>query len=608
MRSVGIRALFGQTAPILWANVGVAAIVVVVLWNEAPQPRLLLWLAALTLLTGFRGALQRRYFQVQLDAREVEGWGRHFVLGSTLSGVVWGTAGVLFFEPASALSQSLLAFALGGMTAAASSALASHLPAFVGFSVFALGPFTVRAFVEGDRLHLGLGAMLLVYGIAMQRVARVNHASFTRAFELGIKNADLLERLSASQIDLQETNRTLEERVHDRSMELERQGEALRKAQRLELVGKLAGGLAHDFNSLLTVVLNNAALLKEHRELDEQGKLAADEMQEAAQRGAALIRQLLAFGGPRRAQPRVLAADALVGEWAELLKRIFGPATRLEVALGAGRAHVRIDPAHLEQVLVNLVADARAASVSGGQLVIATHARTTLGSAQLPAGDYVELEVMGSGHGGVKDESRALPAYFLVDADAPDRDASLSSVRSILEGYGGRLVVDPESQAGTRVRAYIPALPQPASAPPVERPEVASTTRGATVLVVDDEPTLRSVIRRSLVREGFSVLMAEDGAHALELARSHAGPIALLISDVVMPGVSGPELARRLRVDRPRLGVLLISGYTFEESMPVTEGARSTAYLSKPFDTRTLSAKVHALLQACSRASVPPGA
>ena len=604
---MGIRALFGQTAPILWANVGVAVIVVAVLWNDAPQLHLLLWLGALTLLTVVRAAFQRRYFEAQPAAREVEVWGRRFVLGSTLSGVLWGTAGVLFFEPGSALSQSLLAFALGGMTAAASSALASHLPAFFGFSAFALGPLTVRVFVEGDRLHLGLGAMLLVYGIGMQRVARVNHASFARAFELGLKNAELLEQLSASQIDLQETNRTLEERVHDRSMELERQGEALRKAQRLELVGRLAGGLAHDFNSLLTVVLNNAALLKEHRGLDEQGKLAADEIQEAALRGAALIRQLLAFGGPRRAQPRVLAADALIGEWAEPLKRILGPTTSLEVALDAGKAHVRADPAHLEQVLVNLVADARAAVVSGGKLVIATHTRTAFESADLPAGDYVELEVVGSGQGGLKDDSRALPTYFLVDVDVPDRDARLSSVRSIIEGYGGRLVVDPETQAGTRVRAYFPALPQPATAPPVERQEAASTTSGVTVLVVDDEPTLRSVIRRSLVREGFSVLMAEDGEHALEVARKHAGPIALLISDVVMPGVSGPELARRLRVDRPRLGVLLISGYTFEESLPVTEGARSTAYLSKPFDIKTLSTKVHALLHACSNASVPPG-
>jgi signal transduction histidine kinase/ActR/RegA family two-component response regulator len=596
VRSEGIRALFGQTAPILWANVAVAGIVVAVLWNDAAPARLLLWLAALTLLTGVRAAFQRRYFQARPDAAHVELWGRRFVLGSTCSGMLWGSAGVLFFEPESALSQSLLAFALGGMIAAASSALASHLPAFFGFSVFALGPLTVRAFMEGDRLHLGLGAMLLAYGIGMQRVARANHATFARAFELGITNAQLYEQLAASQVDLEETNRTLEERVHDRSLELERQGEALRKAQRLELVGKLAGGLAHDFNSLLTVVLNNAALLKEHRALDEQGRLAADEMQEAAQRGAALIRQLLAFGGTRRAQPRVLVPDELVTEWAELLKRIIGAATSLEVSLGSGTAHVRVDPAHLEQVLVNLVADARAAMPHGGKLVIATRSLSAPGDAELPPGDYVELEVLGSSNAGLKEDARVLAPYFLVD-DARDRDASLAGVRGIVEGWGGRMLVDLETQAKTRVRVYVPVLPEPAPVPAVRRQEAAGAAHGATVLVVDDEPTLRSVIRRSLIREGYSVLLAEDGERALELAQSHTGPIALLISDVVMPGVSGPELARRMRVDRPRLGVLLISGYTFEESMPATEGSQSIAYLSKPFDTKTLTAKVHALLQ-----------
>jgi two-component system, cell cycle sensor histidine kinase and response regulator CckA len=606
VRSEGIRALFGQTAPILWANVGVAGIVVAVLWEDADHARLLLWLGALTLLTGARAAFQRRYFQAPPDAADVEAWGRRFVLGSTLSGMLWGSIGVLFFEPGSALSQSLLAFALGGMIAAASSALASHLPAFFGFSAFALGPLTVRAFMEGDRLHLGLGAMLLVYGIGMQRVARANHATFTRAFELGITNAALYEQLAASQVDLEETNRTLEERVHDRSLELERQAEALRKAQRLELVGRLAGGFAHDFNSLLTVVLNNAALLKEQRALDDQGRLAADEMQEAAQRGAALIRQLLAFGGPRRPEPRVLAPDELIAEWGELLERILGAATSLQVSLGAGKACVRLDPAQLEQVLVNLVADARSAMHGEGKLTIATRTLSVSGESELPPGDYVELELVGSGPVGAKDEPRLLMPHFLA-YDARDRDASLSSVQSIVEGWGGRFVVGPSVGSTTRARVYIPALPQPVVAPPVRRLEAVATP-GATVLVVDDEPTLRSVIRRSLMREGFEVLMAEDGEHAIELAKSHAGPIALLITDVVMPGMSGPELARRLRVERPRLGVLLISGYTFETSLPISEDAQSTAYLSKPFDTRTLSAKVHALVQACARASLPPGA
>src|SRR6188768_797206 len=275
VRSEEIRALFDQGAPVLFANVVVATVVVGTLWAEVPRPQLLAWWAAVVTLSLVRSLFQRAYAREQPSGSDIDPWGRRFVLGSTVSGLLWGGAGWLFFGPASALSQTLMTFAIGGMLAAAAGTLACHLPAFYGYFCCALLPLTVRTFLVGDRIHVGLGVMLLVYGIGMQRVARNNNRAFVRAFRLGIENTELLQRLSLSQVELQETNRSLEHRVVERTRALEQQGEALQQAQRLEVAGRLAGGLAHDFNSLLTVVINNSLLLKESQALDEHGKLAA---------------------------------------------------------------------------------------------------------------------------------------------------------------------------------------------------------------------------------------------------------------------------------------------------------------------------------------------
>jgi signal transduction histidine kinase/ActR/RegA family two-component response regulator len=601
VRSEEIRALFVQGAPVLWANVAVGAILVGTLWQGAAHPRLLVWFGCVVLMSLLRAGFQARYAREQPSSGEIEAWGRRFVFGSTVAGVLWGTAGVLFFATNSPLSQGLLTFAIGGMTAAAAGTLACHLPAFFAFFICALGPLTVRAFAEGDRIHLGLGAMLVAYALGMQRVARNNHRAFVRAFTLGIENKELLEQLELSQLHLQDTNRTLEHRVLERTKALEQQSEALRQAQRLEVAGRLAGGLAHDFNSLLTVVINNAALLKEGQQLDEQGKQAAEETLEAGRRGAALIRQLLAFSRRKPSEPRVFSLNHLIEEWANLLERILGEGFKTRVTLSGHASHVRADPAQVEQVLVNLVANARAAMPAGGTLHITTEPLSLGQGADVAPGDYIQLSVH---HAGTSDAQRAFAPSHGLSADERYRGSGLAAVWGTVEQWGGRILVDSEP-GGTRFRVLLPAANDAVAPVSSRRAEALHAGRGAHVLVVDDEPTLRSVMRRALARAGYEVLVAEDGPRALEAARNYPHELDLLITDVVMPGMSGLELARQLVPERPRMNVLFISGFTFEEAVPPTDLAQGTAYLPKPFDTSVLIGKVQELLAASTRGRTP---
>ena len=604
VRSEEIRALFEQGAPVLFANVVVATVVVGTLWTEAPRQQLVGWWLAVVALSVLRSLFQRAYTREQPVGSDIEPWGRRFVLASTASGLLWGGAGWLFFGSASALSQTLMTFAIGGMLAAAGGTLACHLPAFYGYFCCALLPLTVRTFLVGDRIHIGLGVMLLVYGIGMQRVARNNNRAFLRAFRLGIENTELLQRLSSSQVELQETNRLLEHRVVERTRALEHQGEALQQAQRLEVAGRLAGGLAHDFNSLLTVVINNSLLMKESQVLDEHGKLATQETLDAARRGAALIRQLLAFSRRRRPEPRIFSLNQLVEEWVVLFQRILGEGVTVAVTLAEHATLVRADPAQVEQVLVNLVANARAEMPNGGRLHLATEVSAVERDSELVPGEYAQLIVEHfAAEATDADAQQVLDPHAAFDGDARQRGSGFAAVWSIAPQWGGRVVADSDPGGGGRFRVFVPASSELLS-PASERRQAHSPRRSATILVVDDEPTLRAVIRRCLVRQGYNVLVAEDGQRALALAKS-TGPIDLLITDVVMPGITGLELGRLLLLERPELRVLFISGFTFEEAVPATDLAKGMAYLPKPFETTILTAKVQDLLATSTSQRAP---
>jgi signal transduction histidine kinase/CheY-like chemotaxis protein len=603
VRSEQIKTLYSQSVPVLLANVLNSIIVSATLWSSGPRLLLAMWTVKMALMTAVRIELRRRYWKASPDPASAERWGNYFVVGSLVAGVLWGTAGILFYDAAGALSQILLTFVIGGMCAAAAGTLACHLPAYRAYIVPSLLPLVVVTMLKADALHLAMGTILVVFALAMSVVARTNHRSMVEAFRLRFENQALLDRLSATQGRLEETNRTLEQRVAERTAELERQSEALRHAQRMETVGRLAGGIAHDFNNLLTVVLANVGLMLRGTQLDKATRVAVEEVQAAADRGANLVRQLLAFSRRQRLAPRVIDLNRLVADLDRLLSRLVGETIEIQMKLVTGGAPVKADASQLEQVLVNLVTNARDAMPSGGTLVIATTQVDAEGDHRLPAGRYVVLSVTDTGIG-MDDETRrlAFEPFFTTKDVGQGTGLGLATVYGIVEQSGGRVGVESRPGEGSRFEIYLPRtseMPGDDVAAVVINPPVV----GATILLAEDEPEVRAAIERMLKQGGYQVIAAGDGAQALALAHAHRGPIDLLISDVVMPRLGGAALARQLSAERPGLRVLFVSGYSWEGDLPVGDSQGTIDFLQKPVDLDLFMMKVAALV-----AATPSGA
>ena len=380
----------------------------------------------------------------------------------------------------------------------------------------------------------------------------------------------------------------------------------LAQSQRLESVGQLAGGVAHDFNNLLAVILNYASFVGE--ELPE-GELREDveEIRRAAERGAALTHQLLVFSRRDVVDPKLVDLNAVVEDLEKLLRRTIGEQIDLRTRL-ASNVPVKADPGQIEQVLVNLVVNARDAMPDGGVLTIASadaeldeaYARS---HSDVTAGHYVRLSVADTGLGMPEEvRQRALEPFFSTKPKDKGTGLGLATVYGIVTQAGGHLQLDSEPGRGTVVSAYLPAAPGSERAVPAQ-----VKGGGETILVVEDEDGVRDVAHRILSRDGYSVLAARDGADALAVVEGHEAQIDLLLTDVVMPEMSGAQLADRMARAQPELKVLYSSGYTSDARVldGVLEG--DVPFLQKPFSAEQLRHKVRETLgEGCGREAAEP--
>jgi two-component system, cell cycle sensor histidine kinase and response regulator CckA len=378
--------------------------------------------------------------------------------------------------------------------------------------------------------------------------------------------------------------------------------ERLRQSQKMEAVGRLAGGIAHDFNNLLTAILGYSELLEHLLPADQPGREEATEIHRAAWRAAELTRQLLAFSRSQVLQPRVMDLNEAVLALESLLRRVLGEGIRLELATAPDLWPILADPGQIEQVIINLATNARDAMPDGGTLTIATSNVTRVGGAAGSggaAGEFVLLSVSDTGHGIDKATiARVFEPFFTTKELGRGTGLGLSTVHGIVSQTGGDIVVESELGNGTTFRVSLPrsrdSLPQPNDAV-----THADAPRGAeTVLLVEDDAVVRRLVRGTLEGFGYTVLEAESGAAALAAASTHPGPIAAVVSDLVLPGMGGRELVEELVRLRPRLGVLFMSGYTDDPIVRLGGFAPGADYLQKPFTPSALALKLRAVIDA----------
>jgi signal transduction histidine kinase/ActR/RegA family two-component response regulator len=399
-----------------------------------------------------------------------------------------------------------------------------------------------------------------------------------------------LSRLSATAAAEKERERALAElRIRD---------EQLRQSQRLEAVGRLATGIAHDFNNQLTIV-NGCADLLAHTLGNSSEADLAKEIKEAGKRSAWLTGRLLSFSRKTAVAPRPLDLNALVNDTCRMIRRMIGENIELRLSLAPALDAVRADPGQMEQILLNLAVNARDAMPNGGELRITTE------NAQPAGGRSVKLVVADTGEGMTEEvRARLFEPFFTTKAPGKGTGLGLAVVHGIVEECGGRVEVRSRPGAGTTFEILLPsagAVPAPA-APAAE----ADAPRGTeTVLLVEDDEGVRSVIRRGLAAYGYAVLEAGRAEEALALCAARKEPIHLLISDVILPGMGGREMAEKAVEVRPDMKVLFVSGFIDDPALRHRLRVGRVEFLQKPFSARDLAQKVHDLLAA--RAESRPG-
>ena len=388
----------------------------------------------------------------------------------------------------------------------------------------------------------------------------------------------------------------------------------LRQVQKMEAVGRLAGGVAHDFNNLLMVIQGHTELLLDRELQSRSGKPRAgadaalfakvEQIQKAAERASALTRQLLAFSRMQVLQAKVIELTTVVSDMARMLPRLIGEDITLEVTAGADVGCVKADASQIEQVILNLAVNARDAMPNGGRLTIHTaNAEVAEPFARmhppLAAGPYVVLTVSDTGVGmDAETQVHIFEPFFTTKEVGKGTGLGLATVYGVVKQSGGYISVTSQKSAGTTFAVYLPRAQRDVEQPHAALPAEKTPQRSETILVAEDEADVRDIAREFLALSGYTVLEARNGADALEIARRHRGPIHLLITDVVMPKVGGHELAAKMAELRPETKVIYMSGYAERAVAPPAGQNEKSILLTKPFTRAALTGAVNQVLQA----------
>jgi signal transduction histidine kinase/ActR/RegA family two-component response regulator len=385
---------------------------------------------------------------------------------------------------------------------------------------------------------------------------------------------------------------------------LKKSRESMLRAARLEAVGRLAGGVAHDFNNLVMIIKGYSDMLLDT--VPAQSRPHLEEIKKAGDRASGLIRQLLAFSRKQILEPQVLDPNQSVRNMVKMLRLLIGEDIELVTNLSDEALRVLVDPGQLEQVIMNLVVNARDAMPQGGKIVIATRLYRldetfAVANREVPPSDYVLITVTDQGCGMDKETmAHIFEPFFTTKELGRGTGLGLATVGSIVQGSRGHIAVESEVGLGTTFKVYLPSAAGAASTSRAQRAAGAVQGTG-TILLVEDEPALRALAVTSLKKLGYTVLEASSGVQAIVIAQGHLNPIDVVVTDVVMPHMSGPELVEKLQETRQDFAVIFMSGYSDGMALERARIGAELAFLPKPFSTDELASKIQEVRRKLSR-------
>jgi signal transduction histidine kinase/ActR/RegA family two-component response regulator len=421
---------------------------------------------------------------------------------------------------------------------------------------------------------------------------RKDGGAFPAEFSLAALNGPEGTTLTAVVRDVMERNQSLDT--------LRQREEQLRQAQKMEAIGRLAGGVAHDFNNLLMAIHGYAEMLVSNLDEGDERRADAEEIIKATDRAAGLTRQLLAFSSRQVITQQAVALDQLVTNMQNMLQRLIGPGIHITTEVWPDLTPVLADTTQVEQILVNLVINARDAMPQGGKIAIELRniELDKIGVAAHPGlqpGDYVEMSVSDTGMGMDSETlSRIFEPFFTTKESGKGTGLGLATVYGIVQQGNGAIEVQSRIGHGTTFYIYLPRatdLGKPAPMVPA-----ASLGGGETILLVEDDDRVRALVSTMLRKNGFTVLLASAGDQALEIAARHRGHVDLLLTDVLMPGLNGRLLSERLTATRPETRVLYMSGYSDDEILRLGVKKAAAHFIQKPFSVDTLVHKIRQTL------------
>lgn len=630
------RALIAaEQTRLLYSNSDVSAGVTIVAtaalafiqWPAIPHRIVWTWCAYMVAVSLVRSVLARRYHRVPQTCSDGR-WFARFVTGVCLAGLGWGAAGIWLFPKGDLTHQVLLAFVLGGMMLGGGSILAARPEAFLSFLIPAGLPASLHFFLPVDEVHLAMGSLASIFTLATVLSTWRIYLTIDSALILQFENRDLLSALKIENERTEALNQQLELRVQERTSELNqavsflreeiaerklaeeeraRMEVDLRHAQKLQAIGVLAGGVAHDFNNILTSIAGYAALAQDMVPKDSEAYSHLQQVLKASMRAGDLVGGLLMFSRKGAHSPNLISVAPVVTEALDLLRASIAPSVEFRRNIDPDCGCVFADPGLIHQVVMNLCTNAYQAMAGGtGQLEVSlapieAGPPPSQAHGGIPEGSYVRLRVSDTGPGiPPKIAERIFEPFFTTKGCGRGTGLGLSVVHGIVTGYGGFIRFENQQPHGTAFFVYLPRV---TADQPVVMPDSGPSPRGTErVLFVDDEEPIAQLGARLLQDLGYAATATTSSIEALHLFTSGPNLFDLVITDFMMPHMTGRELISKLRQVRADVPVILISG--FSDAMSTSEESKklgANEYIRKPFSAAILAQAIRRVLDSVDR-------